>query len=354
MLLERAEHEGTPLIDGETVTFVWRGAHAPQLIGDFNNWGWGNEKPIALTQAAPEVWTHSVTLPSDAYIEYTYIDGDQHPRDIYNPRMVDKGLGKWNQFFRMPDSVPTPLIHARRTMPRGTLTRHGVHGGDLVAGSKRDVALYQPPTSEPAPLLVVLDGQDYRRRARLVTIVDNLIAQGRIRPLALALVAHGGHARIDEYLCNENTIAFLLRHVLPLARARLNLLDIEAFPGAYGVLGASMGGLMALYTGLRYPEVFGHVLSQSGSFGNPHAPTDFAAGVFDLIQRDAGTALNIWMDVGQFEWLASANRDTRDLLQSKGYAVTYREYPGEHNYTSWRDDVWRGLEALFGPANASA
>jgi enterochelin esterase family protein len=186
----------------------------------------------------------------------------------------------------------------------------------------------------------------------LTAIVDNLIAQGRIRPLALALVAHGEQARIAEYQCNDNTIAFLLRHVLPLARTQLNLVDVDAFAGAYGVLGASMGGLMALYTGLRVPEVFGHVLSQSGSFDNPHA--DVAGELFEVFGQEDVKRLHIWMDVGQFEWLASANRRVRDSLQAKGYAVTYREYPGEHNYTSWRDDVWRGLEAQFGPANASA
>ncbi|HLW01199.1 MAG TPA: alpha/beta hydrolase-fold protein [Ktedonobacterales bacterium] len=353
MLLERAEREGTPLIDGETVTFVWRGTHAPRLIGDFNSWGRGNEKSTELVQIAPEVWIQRVTLPSDAYIEYTYIDGDRHPRDVWNPRLVDNGLGKWNQFFRMPDSVPTPLTHVKRGTPRGRLTRHSVEGGELIAGGKREVALYQPPTSDPAPLLVVFDGQDYRRRARLTAIVDNLFAQGRIGPLALALVAHGGQARIAEYRCNDNTIAFLLRHVLPLAREKLHLVDIERFPGAYGVLGASMGGLMALYAGLRVPEVFGHVLSQSGAFGNPHV-ADFAGALFETLGQEDVKPLSIWMDVGQLEWLVTVNRQMGALLQAKGYTVTYREYSGEHNYTSWRDDVWRGLEAQFGSANASA
>jgi enterochelin esterase family protein len=140
--------------------------------------------------------------------------------------------------------------------------------------------------------------------------------------------------------------------VVPLARAKLNLVGIEAFPGAYGVLGTSMGGLMALYTGLRVPEVFGHVLSQSGAFGNPH--TDMAGTLFEALGQADVKPIPIWMDVGQFEWLVTANRQTRDLLQSRGYAVTYREYPGEHNYTSWRDDVWRGLEAQFGPTTADA
>ncbi|MFN8374318.1 MAG: alpha/beta hydrolase-fold protein [Anaerolineae bacterium] len=39
-------------------------------------------------------------------------------------------------------------------------------------------------------------------------------------------------------------------------------MDIQQHPGAFGVLGASMGGLMALYAGLRMPALFGQVISQ--------------------------------------------------------------------------------------------
>jgi enterochelin esterase family protein len=35
------------------------------------------------------------------------------------------------------------------------------------------------------------------------------------------------------------------------------------------------------------------------------------------------------------------------LLKEKGYNVAYREFTAGHNYTAWRDDVWRGLEAMF-------
>jgi enterochelin esterase-like enzyme len=349
-LLERVKRNGTPWIDGETATFVWLGPHAPQLLGDFNNWGWGHGKPIELTQVAPEVWVHTETLRRDAYIEYTYSQDGQRVRDPLNPHTITNGMGAFNHFFRMPDSMPTPLVKVKPGVPRGKVTSHSVPGDHLIVGAERTIYLYQPPTKEPVPLLVVFDGQDYLHRARLNAIVDNLIAEGTIRPLALALVSHGGQARFVEYMCNDSTIFFLQRAVLPLAQQHLNLLDITACPGAYGVLGASMGGLMALYTGMRVPEVFGRVLSQSGSFRSPQA--DHAAVLFDLIQRSETKPLHIWMDVGRYEWLAEVNRETRDLLQSKGYNVTYREYPGEHNYTSWRDDIWWGLEALFDPENA--
>jgi enterochelin esterase family protein len=345
-LLERAEREGTPLIDGETVTFVWSGEQAPQLIGDFNNWGWGPGKPLDLVQVAPGVWAQTVTLPRDAYIEYTYLQGSERVRDPLNPQAIGNDIGAANQFFRMPDSVATPFIRQRRGIPQGTLSQHVVDGDFLIVGGKRTVHLYQPPTTEPAPLLVVFDGQDYYKRARLPQIVDNLIAEGRIRPIALAMVEHGRQARFVEYLCSDSTVAFLMRHVLPLARERLNLLDTNDHPGAYGVLGASMGGLISLYTAIRASEVFGQVLSQSGTFGFTVLEHD--AVIFDLLNALPAKPINIWMDVGRFEWLLTANQRMHQLLQERGYAVTYREYAGEHNYTSWRDDLSYGLEALFG------
>ncbi len=42
--------QGTPVIDGDAVTFVWYGDHAPQLIGDFTGWEGGT--PLDLSQVA--------------------------------------------------------------------------------------------------------------------------------------------------------------------------------------------------------------------------------------------------------------------------------------------------------------
>ena len=35
-------------------------------------------------------------------------------------------------------------------------------------------------------------------------------------------------------------------------------------------------------------------------------------------------------------------------LRAKGYAVTYREYEGGHDYVNWRSELPQGLIALFG------
>ena len=258
------------------------------------------------------------------------------------PRTTPNGVGQINHFFYMPDGSATPLAHRARGIAQGRVTRHVIEHKRLVVGGKRPVWLYQPPTSQPCPLVVVYDGADYYRRARLTHIVDNLIAQGRIRPIALALVENGGQARMVEYACSEATVGFVTECVLPLASKELNLIDPATSAGAFGVLGASMGGLMALYTGLRVPQVFGRVLSQSGAFWRDvYEPL-----IFDLVRYTPVKPLRIWMDAGRYEWLLAGNRAMSALLRERGYDVTCREFNGGHNYPAWRDDVWRGTGAF--------
>lgn len=342
--LQRAQREGTPLIDGETVTFVWEGDDPPQLIGDFTNWEWG-DGPVTLTETESGVWTHSLSLPPDAYIEYIYVRGEERLPDPFNKRRITNGMGKMNAHFAMPNCKHTNLVKRMPGVQAGKVTQHRIRGTITIASAQRDVYLYQPPTDEPVPLLFVLDGKDYFERAKLPIIVDNLIAQGRIPPIALAGPQHGGRARFIEYLCSDATVAFLVREVLKVARENLNLIDIDQNRGSYGILGASMGGLMALYAGLRAPEVFGRVISQSGAFGFDLSGKDSV--IYELIRNSAPPPLKLWMDVGAYEWLITANRKMRDTLTQKGYTFTYREYNGGHNYTFWRDEVVHGLEMVF-------
>jgi len=344
---KRVRSEGTPLIDGEKVTFVWKGKHAPLLTGDFSDWERG--LPIELERAGRNTWHHTIELPGDAYIEYSFIDrNDPEKRypDPYNKRLVYNGIGDYNNYFYMPNGSPSSFVQKTKGAQRGVVTRYSVDTWGLVNGKARSIYLYQPPVTEPSSLLLVWDGLDYLRRARLPVIVDNLIAQKRLRPVALAMVHNGAGARTAEYGCSEGTLAFILHKVLPLAQEHLLLIDVKAQPGSYGVMGASMGGLMALFTALRLPMIFGKVLSQSGAFNLGFHDTV----VFDLAESFTPKSAKIWMDVGlyDFQILLAANRRIRRQLDEKKFQLSYREYPAGHNYTAWRNDLGYGLEWLFG------
>jgi enterochelin esterase family protein len=160
------------------------------------------------------------------------------------------------------------------------------------------------------------------------------------------MVESRGPVRSLEYCCSDCSLAFVLESVLPFARQNLDLIDIERQPGAFGVLGASMGGLMALYTGVRLPSIFGQVLSLSGGFDFP----GYALVVYDLVGSADPRALRIWMNAGRydFQYLLESNRRMSALLRERGFDVWFGEYSAGHNYTAWRDEVWQGLEWLFG------
>jgi enterochelin esterase-like enzyme len=346
-LIDRARTQGTPLTDGEIATFIWLGERAPQLIGDFT--GWEDGDPAILAKVEPGIWTYQLALPADAYMEYVFFDGETRVEDPLNRHLASNGMGKYNHYFYMPNGKPTPLAEPQRGEPQGKLTQLVIQPSRFLAGELRPVTFYQPPTSDPLPLIIVWDGNDYLRRTRLTTIVDRLIATGRINPVALALIDNGGAARSLEYACNEGTLEMLVSELIPFAQNNLNLLDYKTNPGAYGIVGASMGGLMAFYTGMRLPHIFGKVLSQSGAFSFG----DFESVVFDLVRWGDIRPIRLWMDVGVYDIpaLLLANRRLNSLLESRGYPVVYREFNAGHNYPAWRDEVWRGLEYLFKPGS---
>lgn len=352
-LLERARQEGTPLIDdtgtGEDaqVTFVWEGDNPPMIAGEFN--GWNAARDTQFIESEPGVWTYVIRLPRDGYYEYLFTHDHDDPKsrlnDPLNKRRVTNGMGKFNSTFDMPAATHTTLVNVKKGIPQGTVSHHVIEH-DFLVDKKRDLWLYASPTDQPVPLIMVYDGRDYLKRARLPQIVDNLIAQGKIEPVALAMIENGKRGRIFEYVTSEATLILVTQLVFPVAQANLNLLDVETHPGSWGVLGASLGGLMALYTGLRLPTIFGKVISQSGSF-----QLDFGTGnsISEVLLRLLPPPpLKIWQDVGRFEWLLQTNRNMNRLLNEKGYDVTYREYAGGHNYTSWRDMLPDALIATFG------
>jgi enterochelin esterase family protein len=348
--MRRAFASGNPTVDGNRATFFWEGDFAPHLISDLSGW---EDRPRPLKRVSlsskfasdKTIWSCSLSVPRDAYLEYAFYNPLTQEKilDPLNAQSVSNGVGSRNNFFYMPESMPSPFSLRRADVRTGTLTRHRVGTDLLQDDGERDVYLYRPPTNAPVPLLIVYDGYDYLQRGKLATIVNNLIADQRIRPIAMAFLQNGRSRRNVEYFCSDATISWLDREVLPLAREHLRLININDHPGQYGVLGASAGGLMSMYTGLRMSEIFGKVLCQSGVFSLDER--DLA--VIDLVRYNHARDIKIWMDVGTLDDLLEDNRRMIALLDRKRYNAIYREFSAGHNYTAWRDDIWRGLEEMF-------
>lgn len=341
--MARVKKTANPQISNHQASLTWQGKNAPQVISDLHEWE-ANPQPMEKTEAGE--WRFTFDLDEDTYLEYAFLDpaSGKRLRDPLNPRRVYNGVGAYNHYFYMPTAKPSPLTRVPKGGLRGKMARFTVPAEYVSTSKTRRVYLYQPPVREAVPLLAVYDGMDYFKRGRLTEIVDNLILQKRIRPIGLAFLQNAGRARMVEYACAETTLAFLMSSVLPLAAQELKLIDHEKQPGAHGVLGASMGGLMSVYTSLRLPQVFGQALSQAGAFELWEHETV----AMQLVRHAPRPDVKLWLDCGRLDFLRETNRRMSALLTEKGYDFTYRENGGAHNYTTWRDHLAPGLEALFG------
>ena len=338
LLLKR---NGNPVIEDDNATICWQGKNPPDLICDLNDWDL--VKPFKLTSLGSNLWGYSLNLTSDAYIEYAFVREGERIPDPVNPKITPNGMGKFNNFFFMPEGKPTTLTRRGKHVAHGKIITNVLDPEELLAGSSRKVRYYQPPVDYPVPLVVVFDGGDYFKRAHLPVMVDNLIAAKRIQPLALAMLENGRQYRTMEYACSEATLGFLQAVLLPDAMQKLNILDYRKVTRSYGVIGASLGGLMAFFTALRLPHIFGKVLSQSGAFSI--ADIDFV--VWDLVRYFQPLPFKIWMDCGIYESLLEPNRRMAALLKEKKSDFQYDEFHAGHNYPAWRDHIANGLEHLF-------
>ncbi len=251
--------------------------------------------------------------------------------------------------LELPDARPLEWSVQRDSVPRGTVAEHRLASERL--GNERRVFTYTPATYDPArtyPLVICFDGRAYVNDAYvpLPTVLDNLIADGRLPPVVAVLPdSLDKETRMRELLGDEQFVEFLVDELLPWAHERVSFVDD---PARTLVSGSSAGGFTAAFAALHRPDRFGLVLSQSGSFPRGTLPHEYAL-------RDR-LPLRFYLDAGVLEtlpWdrfgqLVHANRHMRDVLLAKGYDVTYREFAGGHDYLWWRETIADGLIALLG------
>ncbi len=258
----------------------------------------------------------------------------------------------------LPPAEAQPWIVARPNVLKGRVQRDRFIS--KVLGNERPIWIYTPhnyaANKKPYGLLVLSDGGGYVNSARVATTLDNLIAAGLIPPLVAVMVDNPD--RFRELACRSEYDDFLVQEIVPWARTNFHATDR---PEQTIIGGASLGGVAAACVGLRHPEVFGNVLSQSGSFSwKPDAEKEW-----EWLKRQFAARprlpLRFSFEAGLWEntgggppgrltppTLLTANRNLRDTLQSKGYFVHYSEFNGNHTMFNWRGTLASHLIALVG------
>ena len=347
-----AEHV-FPLVEGTSITFVYRGEASRVLLQHFI-FGLPTSQPFHRI-AETDLWYLVVEVPLASRIEYklSVARGDQQKwiRDPLNPHLARDPFGAnsvaHGEGYEIPDWVE-PDEQARP----GEIEEHSIASDAL--GAEVPYKLYFPAryrSSRRYPLLVVHDGDDYLRFSSFKTVLDNLIHRLEIAPMVVALTTSGN--RLGEYADDPAHARFIAEELTPHLEEHYPLV---ARPDGRGLMGASFGGVAALSTAWRYPEMFGRLLLQSGSFAFTDIGREHARGpAFDPVvefvnafrDRPGQPSEKVFVSCGTYESLIYENRSLVPLLQETGMQVKYVEARDGHNWENWRDRLRQALSWLF-------
>ncbi|WP_248917188.1 alpha/beta hydrolase-fold protein [Pseudomonas entomophila] len=357
--------DGTPMVeaipdhpDQRLVTFLWRGAR--DNVRMFGAPTGNHESLQRLGQS--DVWYRSFEVPAATRLSYQMaadvpVSDDRRMilattrRDPLNPNTFADGSGDpWLSRSRLelPDAAPQPWVAVREGVARGSVERKRL--ASRLLGNERDIYLYRPvgwrPGKADQGLLVLFDAHAYTRQVPTPTILDNLIADGLIPPTAAIIIANPSDlSRQQELPPNPLFARFMAEDLMPWAREQ----GLSATASRTVVAGSSYGGLASAYMGLMHPELFGNVLSLSGSYWWAQEGDEPGWLTREYVKAPR-KPLRFYLQAGLFEGprILDTNRHLRDVLLAKGYAVEQVEYPAGHDYLQWRGSLPCGLISLIG------
>jgi enterochelin esterase-like enzyme len=347
-----ARHE-VPIVEGARCTFLYRG-EADEVFLIHRIFGLPDHVPLRRLRGT-ELWYQVLELPEGSRVEYQLevVRGGQRERinDPLNPQLAHSPVGSSSVLYSSGHVIPDWTQPDPEARP-GSLA-------DMVVPSRalrRDaqVTLYLPARfrrSARYPLLIVHDGGDYLQYAAAKTVLDNLIHRLDVAEIVAAFVYPGD--RLAEYANSAAHARYLTAELLPRLEAELPLV---AKPSGRCLMGSSFGAVASLATAYRYPEVYGSLLVQSGSFvftdiGDNHGGGPVFEPVVRFINRYRAAprrvADRLFASCGVYEPLIIPNRSMVPVFESAGMTVRYVEARDGHSWENWRDRLRAGLSWIF-------
>jgi len=369
--------QGAPLIEPlkddaqhRLVTFLWRDQKDTRVIisNDFAK----SVNEMQLTRLpATDVWYKTYRMRDDARFLYQYcVDDPNFPfvseeetkyptkfqPDPLNPRQYDRLKPRIFSVVELPNAPSLQITERRTEVPKGLVGQIQPDFKSTILNSERRIFIYKPPgfTADGPAYPLIVAAATYVSTIPLPVVLDNLLAKGLMPPVVVVFDLPVGTQQHDSS-CDARYADFLAKELIPAVRERLHA---TTDPKQIIVGGASMGGLSASCAAFYHPEVFGNVLSQSGSYW--WSPENDPEDQWLTRQLANGPKLPIkfYLSIGLLESeqalrgglisMLHSNRHFRDVLQARGYPVHYREINSGHDYYNWQATLADGLIALLG------
>jgi enterochelin esterase-like enzyme len=335
-----------------SVTFRFRAPNARDVKLDREG-----AEAVDLQKDDQGVWTVTTAPLAPDYYGYSFIADGARSLDASNPSLVPNLIFPGN-FVHVPG--PPSLPWELNDVPHGEIHHHFYKS--TVAGDDRDYYVYTPPGYDPAarktyPVLYLLhgfsdDASGWTAVGRANVILDNLIAQGKARPMIVAMPLGYGtmemirlgwnawsHAELRDRNFNKFRAA-LLTEVMPRVE---NEYRITKDRNARAIAGLSMGGSESLLTGLNNLDKFSWI----GAFSSGGIPDQFQKD-FPALDARANQQLHLlWIACGTEDRLITINRNLREWLKTRGVKATEIETPGMHTWMVWRRNLAEFAGLLF-------
>ncbi len=279
--------------------------------------------------------------------------------------------------FESPDAPPQPYYGERVDNDHGEVQEY-ISNSEIL-DIKRKILVYTPPnyqiTDSPYHFLILFDGVLFEECAKVSSTLDNLIADEKIPPLLAIMVENfiptNTMVRSYELPPNPKFMDYIIKELLPWMHENFNITK-EPLKSVIG--GASYGGIASTFIAFKHSEIFGNVLSMSGTYSWYPGDKDWQQRIENVegfeqwwsdddekeprwlarqFNQSERLPLKFYIDVGVLEvddptGLFLSNRHFHTLLQSKGYPVHYMEFLGGHDFVCWRGSIADGLIYLIG------
>jgi len=317
----------------------------------------GYRKPLHMTKDQRGVWSVTTDpLVPDLY-GYSILKDGLFVLDPNNPeRRPNRYLSDNSVHVPGRSSLPWEV----NEVPHGRVQHQFYHSN--LASRDRDFYVYTPTGYDASakvryPVLYLLQGFSDEANAwilvgRANVILDNLIAQGKAKPMIVVMplcygmheiIAHGWEVTRTRGLLPRNYDKLredLLQEIVPLIESSYSAkTDRES----RAIAGFSIGGFETLFVGLNNLDRFAYL----GAFSSVGMGKQDAATFGNLDSNKAPKIRLLWISCGRDDLLLMENEKFRDWLASIGIRVRWVESPGAHWWPVWRRNLSDLLPQLF-------
>ncbi len=314
-------------------------------------------KAVPMEKDDSGIWSVTTEPLEPDYYGYTFQADGVTLLDPGNS-LLKPNLLNVNSEVHVPG--PPSLAWEINDVPHGLVQHHFYKSA--IIGDNRDYYVYTPPgydakSKQRYPVFYLFhgysdDASGWTAVGRANIILDNLIAQGKAKPMLLVMtlgygapeiVARNGGSLRDAALRDKNYNQFrdaLFNEVIPQVEKDYR---VQADRKSRAIAGLSMGGAESLYIGLNAIDRFAWI----GAFSAGGSSADYEKTYPKLDEKANSEIKLLWIACGTEDGLIAGNRKFREWLKAKGIHVTEIETPGMHTWMVWRRNLANFAPLLF-------